>query len=428
MTTVNDSHPEEEEGMIIDNGHPDEYETQHTSSEDSLTPYANKTLKPDDQIRMYVMREAKAKLEYGSSVSEIEEHLRNAAALIGDELEELFINGEEVYFAGTKEGSGNGEFPTLRTIPLFVTADSKAHCEIGLTNAGGYRGCRRCFLGGTYVPEKRHYYYGNFRYRYRYPVESRTAVSNRRYGLQVDAATSEAERKRMSKETGVTGECIFYRLYDLCGFDPVNDLIIDAMHAMILNMVKTELEVHLLADLGPNADLPIEERTPALGGLLDRKMLADALQRMEWTTEMKDGRIPRLNLQYHGKGKLGHWKSEELGKFITIAPVILRGLIPKQAYNCFCLLSEMHHLVFSERMRIEGWQPEHLDYFKKLLWKHAIMFEELYGLSSCTENLEYSLHMPEDIVRFSTLDNYWCYVFERDSSVRRATLADIQLA
>ena len=31
------------------------------------------------------MREAKAKLEHGSSVSEIEEHLRNAAALIGGE-------------------------------------------------------------------------------------------------------------------------------------------------------------------------------------------------------------------------------------------------------------------------------------------------------------------------------------------------------
>ena len=46
MTTVNDSHPVEEEGMIIDNGHPDEYETQHTSFE-ALTPYANKTLKPD---------------------------------------------------------------------------------------------------------------------------------------------------------------------------------------------------------------------------------------------------------------------------------------------------------------------------------------------------------------------------------------------
>ena len=74
-----------------------------------------------------------------------------------------------------------------------MTADSKAHSEIGLTNAGGYRGGRRCFLGGTYVPEKQHNHYGHFRYRYRYPVESRTAVSNRQYGVQVDTAISEVE-------------------------------------------------------------------------------------------------------------------------------------------------------------------------------------------------------------------------------------------
>ena len=39
------------------------------------------------------------------------------------------------------------------------------------------------------------------------------------------------------------------------------------------------------------------------------------------------------------------------------------------------------------------------------------MYEELYGLSACTENVEYSLHMPDDIVRHSTLDNYWCYLY-----------------
>jgi len=39
------------------------------------------------------------------------------------------------------------------------------------------------------------------------------------------------------------------------------------------------------------------------------------------------------------------------------------------------------------------------------------MYEELYGLSACTENVEYSLHMPDDIVCHSTLDNYWCYLY-----------------
>jgi len=39
------------------------------------------------------------------------------------------------------------------------------------------------------------------------------------------------------------------------------------------------------------------------------------------------------------------------------------------------------------------------------------MYEELYGYSACTENVKYSLHMPDDIVRPSTLDNYWCYLY-----------------
>lgn len=68
---------------------------------------------------------------------------------------------------------------------------------------------------------------------------------------------------------------------------------------------------------------------------------------------------------------------------------------------------------FSERMRIQGWTQEHREYLWLLRWRHAIMHEELYGLSACTENVEYSLHMPDDIVRHSTLDNYWCFLYER---------------
>ena len=59
------------------------------------------------------------------------------------------------------------------------------------------------------------------------------------------------QRKRKFKWLAV-GEYIFYRFTDLCSFDPVHDLTIDAMHAVVLNLVKTELENHLLADLGPN--------------------------------------------------------------------------------------------------------------------------------------------------------------------------------
>ena len=53
------------------------------------------------------------------------------------------------------------------------------------------------------------------------------------------------------------------------------------------------------------------------------------------------------------------------------------------------------------------------NWLEDLLWIHAVKYEKLCGLSACTENVEYSLHMPEEITRHSTLDNYWCYVYER---------------
>ena len=80
-----------------------------------------------------------------------------------EDIENLFLYGE-VFFKGEVEGySPPNDFHVL---PLLVTADSKAHAEIGLATGGGHKGCHRCTLSGTYISERRHYYYGNFRYRF----------------------------------------------------------------------------------------------------------------------------------------------------------------------------------------------------------------------------------------------------------------------
>ena len=87
-------------------------------------------------------------------------------------------------------------------------------------------------------------------------------------------------------------------------------------------------------------------------------------------------------------------------------------LLPERCPHCQKIVPaaelEEQNLIFSERMRIQGWTQEHCQYLRLLLWCHAIMYEELYGLSACTENVEYSLHMPDDILCHSSLDNYWC--------------------
>ena len=78
------------------------------------------------------------------------------------------------------------DFPTLRVVPLLITADSKAHAEIGLTTAGGRMGCRRCMVADEYVPEINHYYYGNFQRRYCFPALPRNPKDNRAFGYQAD--------------------------------------------------------------------------------------------------------------------------------------------------------------------------------------------------------------------------------------------------
>ena len=70
-------------------------------------------------------------------------------------------------------------------------------------------------------------------------------------------------------------------------------------------------------------------------------------------------------------------------------------------------------MVFCHTLLINGWRKHHIHLLKRMLWKHAILFESIYGLQACTPNLEYSVHMADDVARHSTLDNYWCYVYER---------------
>lgn len=127
------------------------------------------------------------------------------------EIEELFVEGEQVFF---KEGvpgfSEADDYPTLRLIPLLTTADSKAHHEIGLTSAGGMKGGRWCAVSGDYVPERRHYDDGHFQFRFWNPSPPRTTQEDRLSGRAADCVNTVAERKRISKGSGVTGESIFY--------------------------------------------------------------------------------------------------------------------------------------------------------------------------------------------------------------------------
>ncbi len=221
-------------------------------------------------------------------------------------------------------------------------------------------------MTGEYLPEKHHYYYGNMQYRYIDPPPPRNAATNRCYGKEADSAPSNAQRKQLIKQNGVTGESLFYHLYGLCGFDPICYLVIDVMHAIELNLIKSEAEL-MLSEPGLNQDRPVQTRSPKYSGVLRREDLDKAFRQVQWTTELRAGRLPSIPSSYnsHNKHHLGNWKSEEFGKLALVAPYVLHSIVPQEVYDCFILLCQIHEAVFNKQCRIEGWTIGDITHLKK---------------------------------------------------------------
>lgn len=68
-----------------------------------------------------------------------------------------------------------------------------------------------------------------------------------------------------------------------------------------------------------------------------------------------------------------------------------------------------------------GWQEHDLYLFENLAKRHMILVEEQLGLDQCVVTAHNLEHAAEDILRFSSPDNYWCEVYERAVSNYIAT-------
>lgn len=157
---------------------------------------------------------------------------------------------------------------------------------------GGKCGCRRCLLKGTYIPAKRHYYFGQFGMRFRHPSNPKTVQYYLHHGQKVDSVLTQTEKKRLQTESGVSGVSILFELHALYGFNPIKDLVIDRMH-LTFNMLKREFMDHIWLDIEENADFQM-----ALGAVAwPKEEMASGVARLRQLTD-----------------KLGSWKSNEFKK------------------------------------------------------------------------------------------------------------------
>ena len=122
---------------------------------------------------------------------------------------------------------------------------------------------------------------------------------------------------------------------------------------------------------------------------------------------MRDGRIPEGVTK-----RVGYWKAEEFKKFaFPASEYILRGLLPEVHYHVWITIVRITEIIFNTGRN--GMHRADIMLLKHLILRHNVLTEEAEGMKSCVVTLHNLLHLPDDIVRFSTADNYWCYTFER---------------
>ena len=87
-------------------------------------------------------------------------------------------------------------------------------------------------------------------------------------------------------------------------------MVVDRMH-LIFNMLKREFIDQMWIDLGNNSEKPINDRDPAVEGLINREEFGVALNAVHWPKEERASGVARLKSL---TDKLGSWKTNEFKK------------------------------------------------------------------------------------------------------------------
>ncbi|KAL3676720.1 hypothetical protein R1sor_026668 [Riccia sorocarpa] len=287
-------------------------------------------------------------------------------------LKDLFVNGVDVEYNYPSGLIGVGDLPnkfTMRAMLVLFTGDHPAQCKFGGFATSGYSVCRRCKrksnlqhgpssrLGGVVV------YDGN-REQYRHPPPRKAVTELRQAVHDLNACTTSAARKELSQRTGVTGDSQVWKLHDLYGFNPSQDLTYDAMHVLALSMFKKYTEL-LIKD----ADRTPFGRDALLAGLAEVTKKKPRCFRGRWPKDPFS--------------RLGYFKAEEHTNFVLYCvPYILyvMGYVPGM------ILCDLGRLVFeiaryfyiSSRSET-GWTEDMLNKCRMLFASWRIRHEEGVG-------------------------------------------------
>ena len=94
-----------------------------------------------------------------------------------------------------------------------------------------------------------------------------------------------------------------------------------------------------------------------------------------------------------------------------ISEFVFEDLLSVSDAEVWASLPRMVELVFN--CGRNEWTLEMIENFGRLCWRYCILVEETYGDCECVVTLHSVTHVTEDIMRFGSPNNYWCFQYER---------------
>ena len=175
------------------------------------------------------------------------------------------------------------------------------------------------------------------------------------------------------------------------GFGLVSNFPLDYMHLVLLGVMRRLLTLW-------TKEFPIK---------LCRSAISRINEEMEASRKFipsEFARKPR-SLDYACK-----WKATELRLFLLyVGPIVLKGIIPRDYFHHFMLLSSAIRILCSEDCLSDD---NLFDYAKKLLRKFVETWQSTYPDTSIVYNVHSLIHLPDDVKRTGTLDSWSAFRYE----------------
>lgn len=202
-------------------------------------------------------------------------------------------------------------------------------------------------------------------------------------GQQYKQAQTKSEAKKIAQKNGVR----YSQLLRLPYFDIVRMTTIDPMHTILLGMVKRETELNL-----------------SLMTCDDKRELIRRIKLIKLPYDI--GRLPTNMFE---NDTLDGATADQWKNYVTIyARVCMLNLIPKRAFKCLVLLSEIVTTVSRPVLTADD-----VTTLRSLMHEHHRLFNSIYGKWAVTVNFHMCLHIPEIILDFGPPHNFWCFSYER---------------